>query len=70
MHSSQKSTASVSLRFTDVLELLIKFTGFLVKMDIGSETSVNLDKTEVVDLVDAVIFEPVAPRDHFSNAGL
>ena len=36
----------------------------------SSKTSVNLDKTEVVDLVDAVIFEPVAPRDHFSNAGL
>ena len=36
----------------------------------SSKTSVNLDKIEAVDLVDAVIFEPVAPRDHFSNAGL
>ena len=35
----------------------------------SSKTSVNFDKTEVVDPVDAVIFEPVAPRDHFSNAG-
>ena len=39
-------------------------------MVIGSKTSVNLDKTEVVDLVDAVIFEPVASRDHVSNACL
>ena len=37
---------------------------FLKKLVIGSKTSVSLDKTEVVDLVDAVIFEPVAPRDH------
>ena len=36
----------------------------------SSKTSVNLDKTEVVDLCEPCISRPVAPRDHFSNAGL
>ena len=34
------------------------------------QTSRKYIKTTVVELVDAVNFEPVAPRDHFSNAGL
>ena len=33
-------------------------------------TSDAADDLLCVDLVDAVIFEPVAPRDQFSNAGL
>ena len=62
MTASTRSTTSVLSRITDVLELC--------KIDQRSNTSVNLDKTEVEDLVDAVIFEPVAPRDHFPNGRL
>ena len=36
----------------------------------SSKTSVILDKTEVVDLCVPSISRPVAPRDHFLNAGL
>ena len=71
MTASTRSTTSVLSRFTDVLDPM---TNFLLENPMNliksSKTSVNFDKTEVVDLVDAVIFEPVAPRDHFSNVGL
>ena len=33
----------------------------------SEKTSVILDKTEVVELIELIIFRPVAPRDHFLN---
>ena len=36
----------------------------------GSKKSKKIVKTKVVDLVEPVISKAVAPRDHFSKAGL